>query len=250
MIDIHTHILPCIDDGAQDSETAIEMIKNVYEQGVRNLVFTPHYYGTISTEEFLEKRKEAWNEIKAEIPEDLATYMGAEVHFAGANLLQFPALGKLCIDDTRYILIELPFLGKWSQSLLTKLSEFMDETDCTPIIAHVERYREVRKSPEIVSGLIKMGCLIQVNASAFLRKSEKRLAYALLKKGLIHCLGSDAHDMKKRVSQYEEATAEIEKAGFGKALEKISENMSKVLANRTVRTPKIPTVKKIFRFYY
>ncbi len=250
MIDMHTHILPCIDDGAKDEEMAKQIVESVYTQGVRSVVFTPHYYGKLSTNEFLQKREEAFCSIKESIPEDLKTYMGAEVHFAGANLFQFEALGKLRIENTRYILIELPFLEKWSQSLLAKLSDFMDETDCTPIIAHVGRYREVRKNPANVSELIKMGCLIQVNAVAFLEKRDKRFAFALLKKGLVHCLGSDAHDTQLRACRYEQAKTEIEKAGFGAQLEKIHENMIRILDNKMVRTPKIRTVKKFFGIYY
>ena len=250
MIDMHTHILPCIDDGTKDEEMAKQMVESVYAQGVKNIVFTPHYYGKLSTDEFIQKREEVFFAIKDSIPEDVKTYMGAEVHFAGANLFQLEALGKLRIGETRYILIELPFLEKWSQTLLSKLSDFMDETDCTPIIAHVERYKEVRKNPAIISVLVKMGCLIQVNASAFLEKKDKSFAFALLKKGLVHCLGSDVHDMELRACRYEQAKSEIEKAGFGGQLEKIHENMVRVLENKTVRTPEIRSVKKFFGLYY
>ena len=83
MTDIHTHILPGIDDGAKDEKVSEEMLSALYAQGVRRVVFTPHYYGNHrSPQDFLKLRSEAYEKIKGVVPAGMQTALGAEVHFS------------------------------------------------------------------------------------------------------------------------------------------------------------------------
>ena len=250
MIDIHTHILPGLDDGAKTEEIALAILQEEISQGVSEIVFTPHYYGKRrSPEEFCEKCNAVLTDLKNNLPDGIQVRLGAEVHFTGLNMPAYDSLCKLAIEGTKYILLELPFMEAWSQSLLRGLEYFIEETGYTPIIAHVERYEEVLKKPMLASVLVDMGCLLQVNAQAFLERGEKKFAFALLKHGLVHCLGSDAHDLGGRSPKWIEAKHAVEKAGLGEAWQNCMDNTATVLADGVVERKYGKPIKKIFGIY-
>ena len=250
MIDIHTHILPHLDDGAKNTQMSVAILQSLQQQGVKTVVFTPHYYGKRSSpEEFVKRRNSMFERIKAQIPEGLETRLGAELHFTGINMPDFDELCRLAIEGTKYILVEFPFTTKWTGELLQRLNYFIEETGYTPIIAHAERYREIQKKPALVTKLMEMGCLIQVNVPSFLDKREKRLAFALLKHGFVHCLGTDSHDMDGRAPKVTAAKAEVEKTGLLDAWMRAEKIMEDVLANREVCIEQGKTIKKCLGIY-
>ena len=112
MTDLHCHILPGIDDGARDVETAIALLSMEKEQGVDKIVFTPHFRcDDIGLDEFLEARDSAFNLLMDSLPSDLKSSfdfkLGAEVYFSPT--LSRVDFSKLCFTDTSYMLVELPF---------------------------------------------------------------------------------------------------------------------------------------------
>ena len=156
MIDIHTHILPHIDDGAKDTATALAMLHKEWEQGVEEVVLTSHFYGRHrSPEQFLEKRNAAFERLRLQLPEGLKVRLGAEVHFTGRNMPENEELCRLAIEGTNYILIEFPFTTAWTGELLDRLNDFILDTGYTPIIAHAERYSEIKKCPALISELVQ-----------------------------------------------------------------------------------------------
>ena len=197
----------------------------------------------------MQKRQSSFAKIQQNIPKGINTVLGAEVHFNGTNVYNFDKLKELTIANTKYILIEFPFIEGWSSALIQKLFTFMEQTDCIPILAHIERYIEVRNNPKLVSTLVEAGCLLQVNASSFLDKQNKRFAFTLLKKGLVHCIGSDAHNVAERISQYDKTKGIIIKAGFESEWTLIQNTMKVILQNEPVLVRKPGKVKKIFGFY-
>ena len=236
MIDLHTHALPNIDDGASNPQETIEILKVELEQGVTEVVFTPHYYGKCSGEEFIEKRQKAFDSIKDNIPEGMKVRLGAEVLLTGVNDPSDETICSLAIEGTKYVLIELPFQC-WRDSLLEKIADFIAETGYTPIIAHVERYMEVLKNPSMLTYLAELGCLIQVNTTAFLEKRLKQFAFTLLRKGLVHCLGTDAHNTTTRGVDYAEAKNAILKKGMDAEWNGVQWCMQKVLNGESVLLP-------------
>ncbi len=244
MVDFHTHILPHLDDGAKDTATSVEMLKAELAQGVTTVLCTPHYYGKRYPDKFLSQRNAAYERLKERVPDGITLRLGAEVHFTGINVPDYDELCKLAIDGTKYILLELPFVQKWTDRLLPALSDFAYDTGYTPIIAHVERYREVLKKPSIVSQLIDIGCLIQVNARAFTEKRERKFAFALLNHGFVHCIGSDAHDLERRSVDLLTAKNAVETAGYGNAWENAQSIMRRVLNDEELRVPLGEPIKK------
>lgn len=250
MIDIHTHILPYLDDGAQDKATSKILLQEERKQGVRCVVFTPHYYGRkYSPQTFLERRKASVAKIEDILPENMEIRLGAEVYFSGVNVPRYDELCSLAIEGTKCVLIELPFTMKWGKDLVDMVSDFAIETGYTPIIAHVERYDEVRKKPSIINDFIESGCLIQVNASSFSEKQNKSFAFALLRHGLVHCIGSDAHDDDLRKPCLAEAKAAFEKSGFLEEWEEIQTIMRKILSGEKIEAVSYAPIKKFFGFY-
>ncbi len=249
MIDIHTHILPNVDDGADSISASAELMRMEVEQGVKELVFTPHYYGKKTAEEFLTKREEAKKRIEAEIPRGLKVRMGAEILLTGINDPTDELICALAIEGTKCVMLELPFSSRWSDRLFDRISDFIAETGYTPIIAHVERYNEALNDPSVLSYLVQMGCLIQVNTGAFLHKSTRRFAFALLKHGLVHCIGTDAHDTDRRAPNYAEARELIRKKKYTDEFTSVQWSMKKILAGEALRNP-YTKVKKWGKFYF
>lgn len=250
MIDLHTHILPHIDDGAKDTEMSAAMLKAEKKQGVDTIVLTSHYYGKKrSPDEFIEKRAALFQHIKPRIPEGMKVLLGAEVHFTGVNNAEYSELCRLAIEGTKYILIEFPFTNAWTKSLLDRLADFIYYTDYTPIIAHAERYAEIWKKPSLITELVSMGCLIQVNASSFTDKREKKLAYAMLNHGYVHCLGTDTHDMSTRAPDWSVKEL-LCNEGYEAEWERAQEIMQKVIAGEQVRVEMGKPVKKFMGKYF
>ena len=249
MIDIHTHILPGIDDGADSVSASAELMRMEAEQGVKEIVFTPHYYGKETAEVFLAKREEAKKSIEAYIPRGMKVRCGAEILLTGVNDPTDETICSLAIEGTKCVIFELPFSSHWTDRLLDRIADFIAETGYTPIIAHVERYTEALENPEILTYLVQMGCLIQVNTHAFLGKSTKRFAFALMKHGLLHCIGTDAHDTKRRAPDYAVAKETIRKKKYIDEFTNVQWCMKKILAGEAIRNP-YGTVKKWGKFYF
>lgn len=251
MVDFHTHILPEIDDGAKDVETARAMMEAEKANGVDTVLLTSHYYAKKrSPDQFVQKRAESFAAIKDLIPDGLTVKLAAEVHLKGYSGAAFEDVCKLAIEGTRYILIELPFTTKWTERLLQKLEDFIRETDYTPVLAHVERYAEVQKRPAFLQTFINMGCLLQVNCGAFLERRTRSLAFAMLKKGYVHALGTDAHNLDSRSCDYAAAKAEIEGRGYAAEFGRTQKNMRHILADESVKVGRPKKIKKFFGRYF
>ena len=250
MTDLHTHILPNVDDGADGVETSLALITAEKEQGVREIVLTPHYYGQkISPAKFLENRRVAFEKISGKF-DGVKVRMGAEVYFDEMKTASNSELIKLAIENTKYILLELPFTPVWSEKLILRLRDFIVDTDYTPIIAHVERYPAVRKNSAYLSVLTDMGCLLQVNTRAFIFEKTKNMAFAMLKKGFVSCLGTDTHNLTDRAPDILQAKQVLEEAGYGEKLEEIFATMQKILDGKRIKAPDYKSVKRIFNKYF
>ena len=249
MIDFHTHILPNIDDGAENVEIATRLLQAEVEHGVSEIVFTPHYYGKTTVGQFLSLRVEALESIRGSIPNTVRFRSGAEVLMTGVNDPTDEALCALAVEGTKCVLMEFPFDTKWSERLFERVSDFIADTGYTPVIAHVERYAEALRNPSVVTFLARMGCYIQLNTRAFLDKESRRFAFALLKHGLVHCLGTDTHDENLRAPDYAAVKYAVEKAGYGSEWNEIQWSMGKILAGETVLKT-FGRVKKFGMFYF
>ena len=233
MIDLHTHILPAIDDGAKDTVESVKILEELKKQGVDTVVLTPHYYcQKRSVDDFLQQRSQSFDSIKEHIPEGIKTVLGAEVNIDSYRSKDFKCLSPLAISGTDYILIEMPHSVDWTSSLLDKIENLIDSTYLIPIIAHAEKYTSPQKKPSLINDLISMGCLIQCTCDSFLHNMP--FAKALIKNRQVHCLGSDAHNMKDRYPVYNDGTNFLAKQFGQQQLDLIQNNMELILQNKQI----------------
>lgn len=234
MKDIHSHILYGIDDGARDLEESVELLKQMEEEGITDIILTPHYIeNTKYTCDIKEKQKRI-EELKHYT--NIKLYIGNEVYISEntAKLLQEGKISTL--NHSRYLLVELPMSNK-----LVNLEHILYELlrcNIIPIIAHPERYSYVQENIHYLDELKEMGILFQGNYESLFGKygknSEKTLI-KLLKEQYITFLGSDIHRVgySYHHNQVAKKVKKIVKDPQ-KTLDLIDSNIEKVIQNKLI----------------
>jgi len=198
MLDIHTHILPGIDDGAGSVEDALKILELQQAQGVTDLALTPHYYsGEESLDLFLRRRLTAYQQLKQAYRGDIRLYLGAEVYYS-PFIVYNSSIRECCLGRSSCLLLELPYSEYWEDSLYRGIEELIRRYEITPVIAHIERYHPIRKKYHLAADFHDMGCLIQMNAGSLLDRRTTGLAQKLLKHDYIDLLASDTHSTGQR----------------------------------------------------
>lgn len=230
ILDIHSHILPGVDDGAKDLEESVKLLEMLKEQGVTAVLATPHFYGMQdSIEDFLERRENAKKALLNEIKDrDLpAVYIGGEI-------LYFPGMGgiervkELGITGAKYILLEFSVID-FNDTVCRDILNIRDNFGLIPIIAHIERYKKFKNYKKLLK-LVEAGeILSQVNAGSVVEGVFSKSAHKLLKKNLVHFIGSDTHSVDHRPPFIKEAYRIIGEK-YGKETEnRLKENSSRFL---------------------
>ena len=195
VIDLHSHILPGIDDGSTCVEESLEMLRQEKEQGVTHVVATPHFYADLDTPDaFFQRRDRAEEELRRALqdhPELPEVIVGAEVHYF-RGISHSDALRKLTIAGTSAVLIEMS-QAPWSESAWQELQDIYDRQGLLPIIAHVDRYITPLRSFGIPKRLSQMPVLVQINGDALTSRGSANMALRLLKEDKVQLLGSDCH---------------------------------------------------------
>ena len=198
MIDAHTHILPNIDDGASSVEESKEMLKMAYAQGGRVCIATPHcvVHNNERIERFIKMRKKSYETLVKALEETKQPFpqivLGAEVYFDN-NICKYPDFEKLCIGDSKYMLVEIP-----SHISCREIADWLYELTLAgvkPIIAHIDRCSDWL---EIVKSLSDIDVIYQINASKFLTIGGRRFIRKFLCHNKPIIVGSDMHNTKKR----------------------------------------------------
>lgn len=203
MIDIHAHILPAVDDGAQSLEEALRMIKMAKAGGVNTIVATPHCNVPGAFRNFASAELEArFQELsQAVLQEGISVEIvkGMEI-FATEKTVQLLEEGKAwTINHTSYFLMEFDFHA--DPEVCMMIVEDCLDAGFIPIIAHPERYYFVQGDPEIVYEWYSMGCGIQINKGSVLGRFGRysyEMAQLFLQHGLVSCVSSDAHSSQQR----------------------------------------------------
>lgn len=197
MIDIHSHILPGMDDGSSSLEESLAMARESARQGVRLLAATPHFYATQENPaSFLRRREKSLALLESAWEDGFPTLVvGAEVrYFDGISRVE--KIAHLTLDHTRILLLEMPFTS-WSRRMVEEVVELQRSRGLQVLLAHVERYLKDQDG-QVWETFRQNGVWMQCNANFFLRWQTKRKAQALFKKGEIQMLGSDTHNMTTR----------------------------------------------------
>ncbi len=196
MTDFHTHILPHMDDGARDTQTAIEMLHCLEQQGIRRVVLTPHFYAhrEASVADFLEKRRQTFERIRSALPA-IEYRLGAEVSLE-REVDECEGIEQLAVSGTNLILLEPSYYG-FHHSALESVHNIAVGYHLRPVIAHIHRYVHIYTKEEMAQ-LLALDAAFQINADAFDDWKERRFVKTLLQSGREVVFGSDCHNMTDR----------------------------------------------------
>lgn len=202
MLDIHSHILPEVDDGADSVDTALAMLDSAFRSGTEEIILTPHFALPYQFDNPKRKVEVLFGQLKdivqqAGIP--IRMHLGCEYLYYGKRAFeeQFPDITTL--NHSRYLLMEFFFNSE--DGLLLEAVDSVLSKGCIPVIAHPERFRAIQKQPALAEKLVKKGALLQMNKGSILGELEYFSAETveiLLSRHLIRFVGSDAHNMTRR----------------------------------------------------
>lgn len=231
MIDFHSHILPKIDDGSKSSDMSVEMLNISFQQGITHIVATPHFYlrENKGVQDFIDYRISSLKALEKKL-ENCPTpeiILGAEVYYF-RGMSEFENLDKLCIENTNYLLLEMPF-ERWNDKILNDVDNIHIKRNIVPVIAHLERYIQFQKGTDYIERLVGLGFPIQVNADFFNNFFTRGKAIKLLQSGIVKLLGSDCHNLDSRRPNLGQACDIIRKKVGNDALENITDFSKKIL---------------------
>ena len=211
VIDFHSHILPGVDDGSHSMEETLGLLQMETQQGIREVVATPHFYPQYTNpERFLLKRNDAAQRVREQLAnrgDCPAIRLGAEVYYYD-RMSHSEELRKLAIEGTEAILVEMP-MGPWTDRMYQELANIQSNLGLQPIVADVDRYLGRFRDYGIPRRLAELPVLVQANAAFFLKNPGKALR--MLQEQQIHLLGSDCHNLSDRKPNLGDAVALIQK---------------------------------------
>ena len=231
--DIHSHILPYIDDGAKDLDTAVQLVSVCLEQDIDTIVCTPHFSPLADKNvlEFIKKRDESLALLKNELEKRNIPspnfLLGAEV-LLDCDLAEVENIEKLAITGTDYILLEMPDVT-WQSWMFDYIYNLLALKNLIPVIAHVERYSQTK---EAMDKLKRLEVYFQVNASSVIhnRKMNDEVS-RLLKSGDVHFISTDTHSLKTRPPEMKKAMEIIEMKYTPQYAQTLRLNSYKVIKN-------------------
>lgn len=232
MVDLHTHILPNMDDGARDVAESVRMLKTLWDEGVSLVFLTPHFYREDEDiNEFLQRRSASF--------EDLSRNLGGEKTpkiLPGAEVALYHGISddkdikKLCLGGTGFLLLEMPFTP-WRDWMFNEVYLLMAKQNIVPIIAHIERYPLYLKNMNDCLKLLAMDVYAQINVSATYSCFERRIIKKLYSQSHVDFVGSDCHDLNNRPPNFKVGLNKLEKLLGPNFKKKIEENSKLLLGS-------------------
>lgn len=230
MIDLHTHILPGVDDGARDLTIALDMGRFAVDGGITTIAATPHFYEIPQ-----------WSLVKEKVAELQREFINAQIEvklIAGAELMMDMSILELepkdiptYGDQGKFCLIEFPLqqVPIYAEQVLFDLQT----KGITPIIAHPERYGAVVADPNVVLTWLRQGSLIQMNTGSILGRfgsSVQETAEIMLASNMVQLVSSDAHGSeRRRINLYETVDALEDILGQDRAKDLLETNPRNIL---------------------
>ncbi len=232
--DIHSHILPGVDDGSPDMETTLQMLRQAMEQNIGTMIATPHYNiggKNLPVEELIRIKDQVQDEAQ-KMNKDFKLYLGNELFYSESILDALKSGAALTLAGSRYVLVEFGYNEDYKK-LYSGMGNLVN-AGYLPILAHIERYKCLRRKTDLLEELIELGCCLQMNSSSLLGNLFTDAGYhrQLVDRRLIQFIGSDCHDSEVRVPKMK-AVAEMfrKKKKITLINLLLRENPSKILEN-------------------
>lgn len=215
MIDIHSHILPGVDDGAASLDDSIVLVRELADAGVTDIIATPHYVDETNYISEVAANSKLLKELNDRIEKEninVKVYLGNEIYISNRILGLLTNEAIVPLADSKYLLVELPMSGEFP-SYYDVFLELIRE-GYKVILAHPERYDAFQKDFDSILELHNMGVLLQCNIGSFVGhygKAARKLVERLAKNDMIFAVASDIHhprgpkfvpDAIKRISKF------------------------------------------------
>jgi protein-tyrosine phosphatase len=254
MYDLHCHILPGIDDGPESAEETREMLQTAVQEGISIIAATLHFSDEQSTvDSYLAAVEEKTREVQpllSKLDTDIQIVSGAEV-FMSPMLPSLEGLEKLCINDTQYLLIELPMMDipQYAEDLIYSLRI----RGMIPIIAHPERNFRIMDNPNLLAPMIELGALAQINSGSITGQFGKRVrqcARILFDHNMAHLISSDAHSPNGRAPRLKEAAERLDKWLGTDLADEVLDNTPRAILNDVLLEMDSPISYRKRKFYF
>jgi protein-tyrosine phosphatase len=242
MIDLHSHVLPGIDDGPETIAGSIALARAAERAGISTLVATPHVsWRYANTAETIARGVEQLNERLAQEGVQLEVLAGAEIAMTRIDDTAPEELERLALAGSGWLLVEPPFTPAAS-GLDTILLE-LQRRGHRVLLAHPERCPAFHRDPEMLARLVHGGILTSITAGSLVGRfgaPPQRFALSLLREGLAHNVASDAHDAVDRAPGM---ASEIEQAGLGPLSDWLTREVPSAILAGVERVPARPAVE-------
>jgi len=249
MVDIHSHILPGVDDGSKSLEESVAMVKMAAEAGTTDIVATPHASLQYSFKPEAVGQRAA--ELAAAVPE-VRIYTGCDFHLSFDNIQDALANPrKYTINQKQYLLVEFPDMVTFSTT--PQIFGELRRAGMVPIVTHPERNAFLQEKMDEMARWVEEGAYIQITGQSFFGMFGRRArdsAHELMKRGLVHFIASDAHDLTHRTTRLRESFDYIAgKFGSGVAERVFEQNPAAVVAGEPVPQPEPRQPKPWYQFW-
>jgi protein-tyrosine phosphatase len=208
MVDLHTHVLPGLDDGAADLAASVAMCRAAAADGIATLVATPHVRKDYDVSP--DVMRSALDHVRAEVGSLVTILPGGEVDIDELNRPLDEILAFSLAGNAAFLLLETPYT-RWDRDISHAVERLL-AVGITPLLAHPERNRDVQADPRILRPLVEAGSLVQITAASVdgrLGNKPQRCAVELLDRRLAHVLASDAHGPEVRAVGLSRAVAAL-----------------------------------------
>ena len=186
LLDIHSHILPGVDDGSKSLDESVKILEMMKEQGITDVIATPHFYAfRENLEEYLKKIQYSYNQLKSHI-EGMNlpnVFLGTEVLYY-YNIGESESVYNFTFGNTMYLLLELTN-SSIGADLFKDIRNLRDKKGIIPVIAHIERYHKSSNFRKLLKFIAKENIQAQVNASSLFDSNYSKITLKLIKKGYI-----------------------------------------------------------------
>jgi protein-tyrosine phosphatase len=254
MIDLHCHILPGVDDGAQSLSDSLNMARKALEQGIHTIVATPHHLNNSyeNPKRLILARVEELNQLLQKEQIDVKILPGQEVRVHGEMIEGYAAGEILTVNHTPYVLVEFPsnHVPRYTEKLFYDLQV----NGLIPVIVHPERNQEIIERSDLLYQLVKKGALTQITAASVcgdFGKKIKNFSLQLIEANLTHFLASDAHNLTKRTFKMREAYDVMEQKYGSEMVYYFDENAHLVVEGKPIykEDPERIKKKKFFKLF-
>ena len=234
MLDMHTHIIPNVDDGPSTMDESIKLIEMAIAEGITDIIATSHAYSphfNVSKEKVLEGIKLLTEEVNSrKLP--VTIHAGQEIRIQEFTVEKLRNDEALTLAGSKYMLLELPSSGIPAYTI-NIIQEILN-LNKVPIIAHPERNRAIADKPARLARLINHGALAQVTAGSVaghFGKNVQKLSLQLIEANLIHTYGSDVHNSTTRPFFFDKGLDVLEKRKHHEIVDILLENNARILTN-------------------